>query len=138
MTTDDTIAAAATQDGARSSVCAGRQNAASGRTLTPGPAHGFERLGAVDHPWNTEAIGTHAEAPRPEGFLERHGYGVRQGLEDTLRLGRVLDGRHHVEPLGRLVAVRWGVATQQKLLSEIEPRVDDLVAHTRGSVLCAR
>src|SRR2546430_15976211 len=76
----------------------------------------------------------------PEGLLARHGdlAAVRQRREDPLRLGRLLDRRHHVEALGRAVALCRRVAAEEELASEIDPRVDDLVARLRRGLLRAR
>src|SRR5215469_416563 len=139
MTADDTIAEGAAQATARPSVFAERQNVASGRTAAVGSGQRLDRLGTVDHPGNAEAIGAHAEALRPEGFLEGHGHGAVLGQrpENALGVRRLIHCRHDVETLRRLVAIRRCVTTQQELLAEVEPRMDDLLAHLRRSLLCA-
>src|SRR2546430_6872142 len=99
--------------------------------------HGAQGLRAVDHPGSPEAVGDHAEAMGPEGLLDRHGdlAAVRQRREDPLRLGGLLDRRHHVEALGRVVVLCRRVAAEEELASEIDARVDDLVARFRRGLL---
>src|SRR5580658_10489810 len=100
----------------------------------------FRRLGAVDHPRDAEAIGAHAEALRPESLLQGHAHAavLRERAEDALGLIRLLHGRHHVEALGSLVAIAGGVAAEQILAADLEPCVDDLVAHFRRGLLARR
>src|SRR5947208_11376591 len=110
------------------------------RALASRSGHGAQGLRAGDHPGSPEAVGDHAEAMGPEGLLDRHGdlAAVRQRREDPLRLGGLLDRRHHVEALGRVVVLCRRVAAEEALASEIDPRVDDLVARFRRGLLRAR
>jgi len=50
----------------------------------------------------------------------------------------LLDRRHHVEALGRVVVLSRRVAAQQILASKIDTRVDDLVARLRAGLLRGR
>src|SRR6516164_1673476 len=109
----------------------------SGCASAAGPHRCLERLGTVDHPGNAKAVGAHTEALGPESLLQGHGHGavVCQRPENPLGFGWLLDRHHDVEALRCVIAIRWCVATQQELLTEVEPRVDDLVAHFRWSLL---
>src|SRR5215469_17422093 len=115
----------------RSPNCARRATKRPSAATPVGPAGRDLRFRAVDHPRDPEAVGAHAEALRPERLLERHADRALLGerLEYALGVGRLVHSHHHVESLRRLVAVRGRIAAEDHLLTDLQPRMDDLVAH---------
>src|ERR1700722_1243157 len=89
------------------------------------------RLLAVHHPRDPEAVRAHAEAVGPEGLRERHADAAlaRERDEDALGLGGVLHREEHVEALRRLKALPWRIAAHDRLVTKLQARVNDLVAH---------
>src|SRR5215467_807060 len=89
------------------------------------------RLLDVDHPVLAEAVRAHAEAVREEGLSVLHLdlAVVGEAPEDALALGGVLEQQRDAEALRRAPALRWRIAPEERVVTELESLVHDPVLH---------
>lgn len=108
-------------------------------SLIAGRAHGGRPL-AVESPRDAEAVHQHAEAKRPERFLEGHSDrpSFGQCLEDTLGLRRVVEAKGDRETLGLLIVAGGIVGAHQDLIAHPEGGMHDFLAPIGRYLVFAR
>ena len=98
---------------------------------------GLSSLLAVNHPGYAESVDHHAEADRPEGFLDRHLHRpiVCQCVKDAFRFCRVLDAERHGEASWLLIALGRSVGAHQDLVAHNHAGMNDFIAPFRSHLL---